>query len=212
MEVRLFTPGEFQLYTRVLGFLEEVGARRGRFQPAGAAQEGTTGVLFLTFTKVVNDCRAILLLAQSGFYVQAGILSRSTMDACYLLICAGYEGDDSALVKRWLEGRRVTHWTVVERLNEGLEREHQLDIRDYRRMRRRLDDFVHARYETLRLYPAQSPGPTPMDDNSFRELTFWRGLVYFYLITCLLAVQFIEPDLEEQAGRHLGQLQTYGGF
>ena len=118
--LQLFTARESRSYDRALQLLEDVCARRARCHGEDAAAEEAPDVLSLTFAKVVSDCRAILLLARAGFYIQAGILSRSTMDACNLLVCAGFEGNDSPFIARWLQGRRVTHWAVVERLNEGL--------------------------------------------------------------------------------------------
>ncbi len=115
-----------------------------------------------------------------------------------------FEGEDAALVRQWLAGKRVTHWNLVERLNKHLK--YQINVDAYKNMRKRLDDFVHANYQSLKLYPQQSPGPTPMYDKSFRELIFWMGLVYLYLISCLLVVPLIVPDLEEKAMVYLNQL------
>jgi hypothetical protein len=203
----MYDASELELYNRVLGFLEEVYDRRGRYEQGDPAQESMMDVLTLNFVKVVNDCRAILLLAQSGFYIQAGILARSTQDACNLVMNIGFEGDNASLVERWLSGQRVTHWMLVEKLDELLPPEHQFDVTNYRNVRRRLDDFVHANYDALKLYPAQSPGSTSLDSKSLHEMTFWKHLVYLYLFSCLLAVELIAPDLEERARSYLEQLE-----
>ena len=87
-----------------------------------------------------------------------------------------------------------------------------LDIDSYRELRRRLDNLVHANYEGLKLYPIQLAEPASWDDKSFQNLTFWKNLMVFYLITCLLAVQLIAPRLEGQADDYLDQLlrQVHG--
>lgn len=206
-EAHIYTTSEFNLYSEVLDFLEEVYSRRGQYVQGSPSQESTMDVLTLSFVKAVNDCRAILLLTQSGFYIQAGILARSTQDACSLIMHIGFEGEDAALAKRWLEGHRVTHWMLVKKLNEHLPPEHQLDVANYRRVRKRLDNFVHANHDALKLYPAQSPGPTPLDGKSLYAVTFWKHLVYLCLFSCLLAVELIVPDLEDRAKSYLAQLE-----
>lgn len=201
------TDNRLQLYNRILDFLEEVYIQRGEYQQGDITQESAIDVLILNFVKIVNDCRAVLLLAQSGFYIQAGILIRSIEDACNLMMHICFEGEDAELVDQWLAGRRVTHWNIVERLNENLEPEYQLDINIYRQVRRRLDDFVHANYDALRLYPAQSPGSTPLDNDTLHELTFWSPLMSLFFVSCLLTVELIVPDLADRAELHLNQLQ-----
>ena len=199
---QVFTSDEILLYTRILDFLEDIP----RQQPGDKPQESTQEALILNFAKVTSDCRAILLLAQSGFYVQAGILARSTTDACNLMMHIDVERDNAIFAERWLRGRRVTHWMLVESL-KGI----PLDMDKYRELRRRLDDLVHANYEGLKLYPAQLADSDSLDDETVQSLTFWKSLVVFYLITCLLAIQMIAPNLEERAEEHLEiLLQAYG--
>jgi hypothetical protein len=118
-----------------------------------------------------------------------------------------FEGEDAALVKRWLGGHRLTHWTLVEKLNKHLPSEHQLDVANYRKVRKRLDDLVHANYDALKLYLSQSPGPTPLDGESLYAVTFWKRLVCLYLFSCLLAVEMIVPDLKDRAKSFLAQLE-----
>lgn len=210
-EIHTFTASELELYQDLLDFLEEVYEHRGQYEQGDPAEESTMDVLTLNFVKVVNDCRAILLLVQSGFLIQGGILARSTEDACSFMMHIGFEGDNVALVEKWLSGQHVSHWMILEKLNECLPPDHQLDVANYRRVRRRLDDFVHANYDALKLYPAQSPGSTALDSKSFHEIAFWRHLVYLYLFSCVLAVEWIAPDLEERAESYLGQLEQIHG-
>lgn len=200
-----FTTNESQLYSKVLDFLENVYSQRGKYTKGKPTRESVMDVLVLNFTKVVNDCRAILLLTQSGFYMQAGILARSTADACNLMMHICFDGDDAELAKSWRTGKQVKHWKIVKMLNESLRQ--QLDIDNYEKTRKRLDDFVHANYNALKLYPAQSPGSTSMEYDSFRGLTFWKPLVYLYLVSCLLAVQIIVPPLKNDAESHLAHVQ-----
>ena len=203
----MWTTDELKLYEAVLRFLEEAYGRRGQYEAGDPAQEGAMDVLTLNLVKVVNDCRAILLLVRFGFHIQAGIIARSTDDACNFMMHIVFGGDRAELVHKWLLGKRVTHWTMVKKLNEQLPSEAQLDLATYGAVRKRLDDFVHASYDALKLYPAQAPGSTRLDSRSFREMTFWSDLVYLYLFSCLLAVDLIVPDVEETAKSYLGQLE-----
>lgn len=200
---KIFTAQESLLHSRTLDFLE---ALCQQYEQLGKMeQENTCEALVLNLMKVTNDCRAILLLAQSGFYIQAGILARSTTDACNLMMHIDVERDNAIFAERWLQGRRVTHWMLVESLSKI-----PLDIDSYRELRKHLDDLVHANYEGLKLYPTQLTDPETLDNDAFQGLVFWKSLVIFYLITCLLAVQLIEPDLE-QADDYLEiLLQMYG--
>lgn len=199
----IFTAEETQLHNKTLDFLEALCRQYGR--PGEITQEGTYEALILNLMKVTDDCRAILLLTQSGFYIQAGILARSTTDACNLMMHIDVERDNAIFAERWLQGRRVAHWMLVESL-----RKIPLDIDSYRELRRQLDDLVHANYEGLKLYPMQLAGPEALDNATFQSLVFWKSLMIFYLITCLLAVQLIEPDLEQADDYLESLLQVYG--
>lgn len=199
----IFTADETQLHNKTLDFLEALCRQYGR--PGEITQEGTYEALILNLMKVTDDCRAILLLTQSGFYIQAGILARSTTDACNLMMHIDVERDNAIFAERWLQGRRVAHWMLVESL-----RKIPLDIDSYRELRRQLDDLVHANYEGLKLYPMQLAGPEALDNATFQSLVFWKSLMIFYLITCLLAVQLIEPDLEQADDYLESLLQVYG--
>ena len=205
-QTSLFTAEETELLNRTLSFIEEICKRHERLQRSSVAQTITHEVLILNLTKVANDCRAILLLAQSGFYIQASILARSTTDACNLLLHVSVAEDDAALVDPWLTGAKITHWMLLEEINESLERDLRLDTGSYRETRRRLDDLVHANYEALKLYPTQLSETSLADEATFHSLTFWKNLVYFFLIACLLAALLIAPDLEEKTEEHLNQV------
>ena len=200
---QVFTGEETRLYTRILSFLEALCRQYER--PGEMGQESTREVLILNLMKVTNDCRAIMLLARSGFYIQAGILARSTTDACNLMLHIDVERDNAIFAERWLRGRRVTHWMLVESLNKI-----PLDIDSYRELRRQLDDLVHANYEGLKLYPTQLADPATWGDDAFQSLVFWKSLMVFYLITCLLAVHLIAPDLQQADDYLEALLRTYG--
>lgn len=202
----LFTAKEMRIFDAALDFLEETYQRQVLAQQESTIQGDIREALILNLTKVMNDCRAILLLAQSGFYIQAGILARSTTDACNLVMHIEFSEDDATLVEPWLAGQKVTHWMLIEEINESLEREIQLDTTHYRQMREQLDDFVHANYKALKLYPAQLSRISLLDQVTFHSLTFWKNLVHFYLISCLLAILLLVPDLEEETFDHLDRL------
>lgn len=205
-QTTIFMAEEMRIFDAALDFLEETYQGQEITQQEGAIQGDVREALILNLAKVMNDCRAILLLAQSGFYIQAGILARSTTDACNLLMHIEFSEDDATLVEPWLAGRKVTHWMLIEEINESLEQEIQLDMKNYRQMREQLDDFVHANYKALKLYPAQLARISSLDQITFHGLTFWKNLVHFYLISCLLAIPLLAPDLEEEAFNHLEQL------
>ena len=202
----LFTAKEMRIFDAALDFLEETYQRQVLAQQESTIQGDIREALILNLTKVMNDCRAILLLAQSGLYIQAGILARSTTDACNLVMHIEFSEDDATLVEPWLAGQKVTHWMLIEEINESLEREIQLDTTHYRQMREQLDDFVHANYKALKLYPAQLSRISALDQVTFHSLTFWKNLVHFYLISCLLAILLLVPDLEEETFDHLDRL------
>ncbi len=204
-QTSLFTAEENQLLDQILDYLEKIRWQHEQPPQDGVLPESTREALILNLAKVANDCRAILLLAQSGFYIQAGILARSTTDACNLLLHISVAEDGATLVDPWLTGEKVTHWMLLEEINESLERDLRLDTGGYRETRRRLDDLVHANYEALKLYPAQL-SETPANEATFHDLTFWKNLVYFFLIACLLAALLIAPDLEEETEEHLNQV------
>jgi hypothetical protein len=199
----LFTTDEIELFDATIDFLEAVCRQRKGAPQDSAIPRNVYNVLLLNLAKVASDTRAILLLVQAGFYIQAGILARSTTDACNLVMHIDVERDSADLVERWMEGKKITHWMLVESLEDV-----PLDKNRYRELRRRLDDFVHANYEALKLYPAQLTGEASADAGTFQAMTFWKGLIYFYLITCLLSIQLIAPYLEEQADSYLDRLVT----
>jgi hypothetical protein len=189
------------IFDASLDFLEAVCRQRKGAPQEPTVRENVYDVLLLNLAKVASDTRAILLLVQAGFYIQAGILARSTTDACNLVMHIDVERDNADLAERWMEGKKVTHWMLVESLKDV-----PLDKDRYRDLRRRLDDFVHANYEALKLYPAQLEGGDVTDGDTFQAMTFWKGLIYYYLITCLLSIQLIAPYLEEQADGYLDRL------
>jgi len=94
---------------------------------------------------------------------------------------------------------------IVEELNERLEPEFCFPLPEYREVRRRLDDFVHATYPALRLYPAQLRDDITNVER-LRDLVFWQSLLRFFLVACLLVVRLVRPDLGEQARAHMERL------
>ncbi len=201
---QFFSCKEFELYKKVLDFLENVYINCGPYEQGDACNERPIDVAFINFTKVVNDCRAVILLIENSFYIQAAIVTRSTVDACNLMMHIGFEGNNAPLVKQWLEGPDMSHWKIVNKINSSLS--HRLNLKGYEKNRRRLDDFVHANYQSVKLYPAQSPGPTKMREDIFHGLSFWKGLVRLHLISCLLTVPTIVPKLEGQAQKYVNRI------
>jgi hypothetical protein len=200
---QVFTAKERRLYGRILDFLEALCRQYER--TATTARESTREALTLNLIKVTDDCRAIMLLARSGFYLQAGILARSTTDACNLMMHIDVERGRAIFAERWLQGRHVTHWMLVESLSKI-----PLEMDSYRELRRRLDDLVHANYEGLKLYRTQLAERETLDGAAFQSLVFWKSLMVFYLITCLLAVQLIAPDLKQADDYLETLLRAYG--
>jgi hypothetical protein len=199
----IYSTDETKLYGDILDFVEDICQQYDQ----ESNHEGTHEALFLNLIKVTNDCRAILLLTQSEFLIQAGIIARSTTDACNLMMHIDVERDNAIFAERWLEGRRVTHWMLIERL-KGI----PLDIDKYRELRKLLDNLVHANYEGLKLYPLQLAGSESWDATAFDSLTFWKHLMIFYMITCLFAVQMLAPERADHVDDCLDLLlrQIYG--
>lgn len=199
----LYTEQELRVYDQVLDFLEQSG---NLFFDHDLSQQEVRDILLLNLAKVVSDSRAILALVKEGYLIQAGVLARSALDACYLMILVGFEGDKTELVEKWLAGRRVTHWVIVDQLNKYLEPEYRLSFEDYRQVRHRLDDLVHANYDALQLYPMQWPGQAQPQGERLHALVFWKSMMRFFLVTCLLVVRLVEPELEQGAREYLDQL------
>jgi hypothetical protein len=203
-EMQFLKTDQMSLYKSILDFLEAVYIRRGTYIRSDATEESPMDILVLNFTKVVNDCRAILFLTDQVFYIQAGILCRSTIDSCNLMMHIVFEGDNATLLAQWLNGRPLRHWALMKTLNNQVDQ--NLDFTYYKEVRGRLDDFVHANFKALQLYPAQAPGPTPLDSDSFKEMTFWKWLLELFLVSCLMSVPAMVPDLEHEANNYLEQL------
>ena len=58
-------------YKTTLNILEKVYQAVSPYRYQGAEKEGKVDVLVLNFTKVVSDCRAILLLSKHGLHIQS---------------------------------------------------------------------------------------------------------------------------------------------
>ena len=199
----LYTQQELHAYDQVLDFLERSG---DVLFDHDLSQQEVRDILLLNLAKVVSDSRAILALVKEGFLIQAGVLARSALDACYLMILVGFEGEKTELVEKWLAGRRVTHWVIVDQLNKYLEPEYRLSFDDYRQVRHRLDDLVHANYDALQLYPLQWPGRAPPEGERLYALAFWKSMMRFFLVTCLLVVRLVQPELDQEARDYLDRL------
>jgi len=207
-ELRLFTADELELYGEILCFLEKTHASAGIYERKEVSLEKPMDVLLLNFAKVVSDSRAILLLAESGFYAQAGIVVRSADEASSMMMHVSFAGEKATLVPRWLAGERLSRWKRLRELDEQVR---GLDLDSYARVARNLDDFVHANYRALRFYPAQLLGPTPLDSDAFHGLTFWKRLVRLHLFSCLLVVPQILPRSEKQAEEYIDRLLGKSG-
>ena len=198
-------PDTERLYEEMLSFLEEVIERRGVFHP-DISKERPIDVLCLNFTKVVNDTKAIMILCSNGFYIQAGIICRSAIDACHLMMHIAFSGENAELVDPWLGREKLTHWKVLENIDNALGA--GLDLEAYRAKREMLDDLVHGNYESLKYYPAQSPGPTPMTTEAFNKIVFWRSLLNINITSCLLVVNILVPEFAEKAEQYLELLRV----
>lgn len=199
----LLSAADFEFYDQILAFLEGVYGAAGEYREGELDEETARDVLLLNFTKVVNDCRAILALAGDGFYIQAAIVLRSTLDACNVMMHIAFEGKESGVAERWLGGERLKHWDVVGELNRVLGDEGQLNLRRYGQTRQRLDDIVHANFPGLTMYPAQAPGPTPLSAEVLARATFWTPLLDLCVVSSLLTVDLVTHEGTEEAGAYL---------
>jgi len=198
-------PDTERLYEEILSLLEEVIERRGVFHP-DISKERPVDVLCLNFTKVANDIKAMMILCSNGFYIQAGIICRSAIDACHLMMHIAFSGENAELVEPWLGRDKITHWKLLENINNKLGA--GLDLDAYRAKREMLDDLVHGNYESLKYYPAQSPGPTPMTKEAFDKIVFWRSLININITSCLLVVNILVPEFVEKAEQYLRLLRV----
>ena len=198
---------QLNLYNDILDFLEDIYIQKGPYEYNDSPEERRTDVILLNFTKIINDCRAVLLLAQSGYLIQAGIILRSTQDAMSLMMHIAFYPVDTELLEKWKTNQKVRHYDVFRKLNrffkEGLNKS------NYVKSRKKLDDWVHGNFQGVKLYPYQAEGPTPIDD-VIDELTFWRPLLYLDILSCLLCVQLIEPDKKNESEMLLNKLQKLG--
>jgi hypothetical protein len=97
----------------IVGFLEGVYQTVSPYTYQGAEKESERDVLILNFTKIVSDCRSILLLSKHGLHIQAGIAARSTSDACHLVVHLAFARNPPEVLSDWLHGRKITHWKLL---------------------------------------------------------------------------------------------------
>ncbi len=192
-------------YETILNFLEEVYQAVAPYKYQGAEKESKRDVLILNFTKVVSDSRAILLLSKHGLYIQAGIIARSTSDACHLMVHLAFAEKPPEILSEWLKGKKVTHWTLLHNVQQQVDG--QLNRDAYANERRRLDNCVHGNYEGIRLYPSQV-GAARMSDTEWREITSWEALLYLFLYSCLMVVDLISTKLTRESNRYMKALVT----
>jgi hypothetical protein len=186
-------------YETILSFLEEVYQTVSPYNYEGPEKETKRDVLILNFTKVVSDCRAILLLSKHRLHIQAGIIARSTSDACHLMVHSAFAEKPSEVLSEWLQGKKVTHWKLLGKIQQQVGGGLYLD--GYADERRRLDDFVHGNYEGIRLYPGQV-GAARMTDGDWRAITSWDGSLYLLLYSCLMVVQLISSKHARKANEY----------
>jgi hypothetical protein len=187
-------------YETILGFLEEVYQTVSPYNYYGAEKESKRDVLILNFTKVVSDSRAILLLSKHGLHIQAGIIARSTSDACHLMVLLAFAENPPKVLADWLQGKKVAHRKLVDNIQQQIGGNLNLDA--YKAERKRLDDFVHGNYEGVRVYPGQV-GAARTADAEWRNITSWTGLLYLFLYSCLMVVELI-------SAQHAGRAEEYG--
>ena len=186
-------------YETILSFLEEVYQTVSPYKYEGAEKESKRDVLILNFTKVVSDCRTILLLSKNGLQIQAGIIARSTSDACHLMVHMAFAENPPQILSEWLQGRKVSHWTLLRNIQQQVGGVLRLDA--YADERKRLDDFVHGSYEGIRLYPGQV-GAARMSDKEWRGVTSWEGHMYLFLYSCLMVVELISSEHARKASEY----------
>jgi len=186
-------------YETILSFLEEVYQTVSPYNYEGAEKESKRDVLNLNFTKVVSDCRAILLLSKNSLQIQAGIIARSTSDACHLMVHLAFAENPPQILSEWLQGKKVTHWMLLRNVQQQVHGGLNLDAYAHERMR--LDDFVHGNYDGIRLYPGQV-GAARISDKEWRGITSWDGHLYLFLYSCLMVVELISC-------KHAGKASEY---
>jgi hypothetical protein len=200
-------PDKREIYEEALSLLEKVINRRGSYEFSKIFDERPIDVLCLSFTKVVNDTRAIILLGDNCYFIQAGIVCRSAIDACNLMMHIGFSGESAEWVNPWLENKRTSHWSIIKNINKILN--NQLKINIYEQQRKKLDDMVHGNFNVVKYYPAQSPGPTQMTEEIFYEIYSWNQFINLFIISCLLVIPILVPEMEEESKRYFDIFTDY---
>lgn len=203
----ILEPDKRAIYEEALSLLEKVISRRGPYKFSKVSDERSIDVLCLNFTKVVNDIRAIILLVNNGYFIQAGIVCRSAIDACNLMMHIAFSGENAELVRPWLKNKKISHWSIIENINKILN--NQLKVNTYEKQRKKLDDMVHGNFNMVKYYPAQSPGPTQMTKEIFYEIYSWDQLINLLIISCLLVIPITVPELENESKRYLDIFTDY---
>jgi len=127
--MKIFNNKILGLYEEILEFLEIVYKSRGQYTLGNHNSNKPIDALVLNFIKVVNDCRSIILLCKEGFYIQAGIICRSTLDASNLMMHIALEGDNAPLFKEWINNKNISHWKIIKKINKHLNK--KLNIGSY---------------------------------------------------------------------------------
>jgi hypothetical protein len=200
-------PDKREIYEETLALLEKVISRRGPYKFSKISDERPIDVLCLNFTKVVNDTRAIILLGNNCYFIQAGIICRSAIDACNLMMHIAFSGESAELVNPWLKNTRISHLSIIKNINKILN--NRLKINIYEQQRKKLDDMVHGNFNVVKYYPAQFLGPTQMTEELFYEIYSWNQFINLLIISCLLVIPILVPELEKESKRYLDIFTDY---
>jgi len=205
MDTPITTPGmktELPLYREILGFFRKVIGEVGEYAPPGENErESEMDGVYLNFVKVVSDLDAIFLLIDSGFFIQGGILCRSTLDACHLLANGLFVGEENNLMGDWLTGSKLKHCDIINKLSSHFKKNMSTKLNKvgYYDTREFLDDMVHGNYGIVRHYPAQCSCREGRNESRVNEILSCYKILDLVFQTALMTSTVLAPDQSEQA-------------
>ena len=187
-----FSPEGFRSYNGILDLLEET-TEKSDFENTNN-EVLKNGIL--NMIKVANDCRAILLLCQASFYMQAGVIANSAYKANDEMMKSAFTLDENKLIEGWLSDNEEKTRLINKKMFEDAGEKYNEDDAEQAKnaIEIVLKNFIEGTYLNFRLYPRQAFGPKHIDEEVFRKVTSWKSVLCHYLVSCLLFARFVVAE------------------